>query len=53
MTDTLSPPSVAAPARVVDVLVEPRATYADVATRPQWLGGLVDRHARDRAGRSL
>jgi hypothetical protein len=46
MPDTLSPPS-AAPrarglaARVVGVLTSPRATYADVAARPRWLGVML------------
>ena len=29
------------PARVVGVFVSPRATYADVAARPRWLGVLI------------
>ena len=46
MPATLSPPSVAPAgrglaARVVGVLTSPRATYADVAARPRWLGGML------------
>jgi Yip1-like protein len=31
-------PSMSLPARIVGVLFAPRATYADVAARPRWLG---------------
>jgi len=46
MPATLPPPSSLAPARgfagrVVGVLTSPRATYADVAARPAWLGAIV------------
>jgi hypothetical protein len=46
MVDTLSPQS-ASPrerglaGRVIGVLTSPRATYADVAARPRWLGVLI------------
>lgn len=29
------------PARIIGVLISPRATYADVAARPRWLGALA------------
>jgi hypothetical protein len=46
MVDTLSSQPASAPARglagrVVGVLTSPRATYADVAARPRWLGVLI------------
>jgi hypothetical protein len=47
MTEVVAPssPATAAPkgllSRVVGVLVAPRATYADVAARPRWLGVLA------------
>ena len=46
MPDTLSPPPVAPRARglagrIVGVLTSPRATYADVAARPRWLGVML------------
>jgi hypothetical protein len=46
MVDTLPSPSVSPPARglaarVFGVLTSPRATYADVAARPRWLGVLI------------
>jgi hypothetical protein len=36
-----APPSKSLPARLVGVLLAPRATYADVAARPRWLGVLT------------
>lgn len=46
MVDTLSSQSASSPARglagrVIGVLTSPRATYADVAARPRWLGVLI------------
>lgn len=46
MVDTLPSPSASPPARglgarVFGVLTSPRATYADVAARPRWLGVLI------------
>ncbi|HEY6214429.1 MAG TPA: YIP1 family protein [Vicinamibacterales bacterium] len=44
MTDITSPGSAAPrslPARLVGVLFAPRATYAEIAARPRWLGALV------------
>ena len=46
MVDTHSPQSASPPARglaarVIGVLTSPRATYADVAAHPRWLGVLV------------
>ena len=46
MVDTLSSQPASAPARglaarVIGVLTSPRATYADVAAHPRWLGALV------------
>ena len=48
MTQTVAPESSATaarglslPARIVGVLTSPRATYADVAARPRWLGVLL------------
>jgi hypothetical protein len=46
MVDTLSSQPASAPARglaarVFGVLTSPRATYADIAARPSWLGALV------------
>jgi hypothetical protein len=37
--DTTVPKSL--PARIIGILTAPRATYADVAARPRWLGVLV------------
>jgi hypothetical protein len=46
MPDPSPPPPVAPPARglaarIVGVLTSPRATYADIAARPRWLGGML------------
>ena len=46
MVDTLSPQSASPPTRglagrVIGVLTSPRATYADVAAHPRWLGVLI------------
>ncbi|HEY3043149.1 MAG TPA: YIP1 family protein [Vicinamibacterales bacterium] len=46
MVDTLSSQPPSAPARglavrVFGVLTSPRATYADIAARPRWLGALI------------
>ena len=46
MVDTLSPQAVSPrarglAARVIGVLTSPRATYADVAAHPRWLGALI------------
>src|SRR5688572_1149179 len=46
MPDPSSPPPVAPQARglaarIVGVLTSPRATYADIAARPRWLGGML------------
>jgi hypothetical protein len=47
MADVVAPPLTATaapkglPARIIGVLVAPRATYADVAARPRWLGVLA------------
>jgi hypothetical protein len=47
VTDTIDSRSTAAaapaslPARIIGVLTAPRATYADVAARPRWLGMLA------------
>jgi hypothetical protein len=47
MTQTMAPESAAVirpqslPARIVGVLTSPRATFADVAARPRWLGVLA------------
>jgi hypothetical protein len=46
MADTLATEPAAAgsktlPARIVGVIFSPRATYADVAARPRWLGALA------------
>ena len=45
MTQTLpatpAAPAKSLPARIAGVLFAPRATYADVAARPRWLGVLL------------
>ena len=49
MTQTVAPPPPATaatkglslPARIIGVLTAPRATYADVAAHPRWLGALL------------
>src|SRR5688572_25417321 len=44
MSDTLSPTasrSRGLAARIVGVLTSPRATYADIAARPRWLGAML------------
>ena len=41
LSPSMAPPARGLAARVVGVLTSPRATYADIAARPRWLGVML------------